>query len=178
MHALGIPTTRSLAVVSTGENVWRETALPGAILTRVAASHIRVGTFQYLAAADEREALRLLADHAIARHYPEAAEDPTPYLAFFRAVLVRQAALMTKWLLVGFVHGVMNTDNVSICGETIDYGPCAFLDAYDPDAVFSSIDHNGRYAYSNQPSVMQWNLTRFAKTLLPLFDYGDRKSVV
>ena len=176
MHALGIPTTRSLAVVSTGENVWRETALPGAILTRVAASHIRVGTFQYLAAADEREALRLLADHAIARHYPEAAEDPTPYLAFFQAVLVRQAALVTKWLLVGFVHGVMNTGNVSICGETIDYGPCAFLDAYDPDAVFSSIDHNGRYAYSNQPSVMQWNLTRFAEALLPLFDDREERA--
>lgn len=176
MHALGIPTTRSLAVISTGENVWRETALPGAILTRVAASHIRVGTFQYLAAADEHEALRLLADHAIARHYPEAAEDSTPYLTFFRAVLLRQAALVTKWLLVGFVHGVMNTDNVSICGETIDYGPCAFLDTYDPDAVFSSIDHNGRYAYGNQPSVMQWNLTRFAEALLPLFDDREEQA--
>ena len=175
MHALGIPTTRSLAVVSTGENVWRETALPGAILTRVAASHIRVGTFQYLAAADEHEALRLLADHAIARHYPEAAEDPAPYLTFFRAVLVRQAALVTKWLLVGFVHGVMKRTMFPSAGKP-DYGPCAFLDAYDPGAVFSSIDHDGRYAYGNQPSVMQWNLTRFAEALLPLFDDREERA--
>lgn len=169
MHALGIPTTRSLAVVSTGEKVYRETALPGAILTRVARSHIRIGTFQYLAAAGEHEALRLLADHAIARHYPETAATSNPYLAFYQAVLHRQAALMAKWLHVGFVHGVMNTDNVSICGETIDYGPCAFLDIYDPDTVFSSIDYDGRYAYINQPTIMHWNLTRFAEALLPLF---------
>lgn len=176
MHALGIPTTRSLAVISTGETVQRETALPGALLVRVAQSHIRVGTFQYLAAAGEREALRLLADHAIARHYPETAEESEPYPAFFRAVLVRQAALMAKWLHVGFVHGVMNTDNVSICGETIDYGPCAFLDAYDPDAVFSSIDLDGRYAYGHQPSIMLWNLTRFAEALLPLFHEEEEQA--
>lgn len=175
MHALSIPTTRSLSVISTGETVQRETALPGALLVRVAQSHIRVGTFQYLAAAGEREILRLLANHAIARH-PETAEESEPYPASFRAVLVRQAALMAKWLHVGFVHGVMNTDNVAICGETIDYGPCAFLDAYDPDAVFSSIDLDGRYAYGHQPSIMLRNLTRFAEALLPLFHEDEEQA--
>ena len=146
MHALGIPTTRSLAAVTTGEPVYRETALPGAVLTRVASSHIRVGTFQFFAARGDVEALRLLADYAIARHYPDARE-AEPYRDAVRAVIARQAALVAQWLLVGFIHGVMNTDNMSIAGETIDYGPCAFMDAYDPETVFSSIDQTGRYAY-------------------------------
>jgi uncharacterized protein YdiU (UPF0061 family) len=169
MSALGIPTTRSLAVVTTGEPVYRETRLPGAILTRVAASHIRVGTFEYLAARNDEPNLRVLADYTINRHYPELADSPTPYLEFFRAVLDRQAALIARWQLVGFIHGVMNTDNMAISGETIDYGPCAFMNAYHPDTVFSSIDHAGRYAYGNQPAIAQWNLARFAETLLPLF---------
>lgn len=175
MHALGVPTTRSLAVATTGQPVFRDTARRGAVLTRVAASHIRVGTFQYAAGRGDRAALQALADYAIARHYSELVEASDKYLAFLRAVIDRQAALVARWLHVGFVHGVMNTDNMAISGETIDYGPCAFLDAYDPDAVFSSIDHAGRYAYGNQPAIAQWNLARFAETLLPLIDdEGDR----
>jgi uncharacterized protein YdiU (UPF0061 family) len=163
MHALSIPTTRSLAVVATGRPVHRETTLPGAVLARVAASHLRVGSFQYAASLDPN-LLRRLADYAIARHYPDAAN----YLALFEAVVTAQASLVAKWMLVGFVHGVMNTDNMTISGETIDYGPCAFMEAYDPVTVFSSIDHAGRYAYGNQPAVAEWNLARFAETLLPL----------
>lgn len=168
MAALGIPTTRSLAFVLTGDVVMRDEVLPGAVLTRVAASHIRVGTFQFFAARQDVEALRLLADHVISRHYPQAARAANPCLALLEAVIAAQADLVARWLLVGFIHGVMNTDNVSIAGETIDYGPCAFLDAYDPSSVFSSIDRGGRYAYDNQPSIALWNLTRLAETLLPL----------
>jgi uncharacterized protein YdiU (UPF0061 family) len=170
MHALGIPTTRALAVVATGEQVARETLLPGAVLTRVAASHLRVGTFQYAALQRDPELLRRLADHAIARHHPAAAEAEDPYLALFAAVVDAQAALIARWMLVGFVHGVMNTDNMTISGETIDYGPCAFMEAVDPTATFSSIDTGGRYAYGMQPAVAQWNLARLAETLLPLID--------
>ena len=169
MHALGIPTTRSLAVVTTGETVYRTLPQQGAILTRIAASHIRVGTFEYAVRRGE-PVLRALADYAIERHYPELISANNKYLAFLRAVCDRQAALVARWLLVGFVHGVMNTDNVAISGETIDYGPCAFVNAYDPATVFSSIDSGGRYAFGNQPGIMQWNLTRFAETLLPLMD--------
>jgi len=168
MHALGIPTTRSLAVVATGEHVARETPLPGAVLTRVAASHVRVGTFQYAAARGGPTLVRRLADHAIARHHPHAVEAENPYLAFLQAVVDAQASLVARWMLVGFIHGVMNTDNMTISGETIDYGPCAFMDAFDPATVFSSIDHGGRYAYANQPPIAQWNLARLAETLLPL----------
>ena len=170
MHALGIPTTRALAVVATGQRVARETLLPGAVLARVAASHLRVGTFQYAAAQGDPELLRRLADYAIDRHHPAARDAEAPYLALYEAVVEAQAALLARWMLVGFVHGVMNTDNMTISGETIDYGPCAFLDAYDTGAVFSSIDHGGRYAYGNQPLIAQWNLARFAETLLPLLD--------
>jgi uncharacterized protein YdiU (UPF0061 family) len=170
IHALGIPTTRSLAVVATGRDVIRETPLPGAVLTRVAGSHLRVGSFQYAAAAGGTALVRRLADHAIARHHPDAAAAENPYRALFEAVVAAQASLVARWMLVGFVHGVMNTDNMTISGETIDYGPCAFMDAYDPATVFSSIDSFGRYAYGNQPSVAAWNLARFAETLLPLFD--------
>jgi serine/tyrosine/threonine adenylyltransferase len=168
MFALGIPTTRTLAAVATGESVFRETALPGAVLTRVAASHIRVGTFQYFAARRDVEALRLLADYVIDRHYPEVERNERRHIALLERVIARQAELVARWLLVGFIHGVMNTDNTSIAGETIDYGPCAFMDAYDPATVFSSIDHGGRYAYANQPRIAGWNLARFAETLLPL----------
>ena len=177
MAALGIPTTRSLAVVTTGEPVYRESVRRGAILTRVAASHIRVGTFEYLAARRDEPTLRALADYAIDRHYPELADAPQKYLEFFRAVADRQASLIARWQLVGFIHGVMNTDNMAISGETIDYGPCAFMNAYDPDTVFSSIDHAGRYAYGNQPAIAQWNLARFAETLLPLLDPDQEKAV-
>jgi len=170
MHALGIPTTRALAVVATGESVARETLLPGAVLARVAASHLRVGTFEYAAVHGGPELIRRLADYAIARHHPEAAGAENPYLALFERVVDGQASLVARWMSVGFVHGVMNTDNMSISGETIDYGPCAFLDAYDPAAVFSSIDHGGRYAYGNQPRIAQWNLARLAEALLPLLD--------
>ncbi|MFC5996029.1 YdiU family protein [Pseudonocardia hispaniensis] len=170
MHALGIPTTRALAVVATGEQVVRETMLPGAVLARVAASHLRVGTFQYAAATGNPELLRALADYAIARHHPAAAEAQNRYLEFYRRVIDVQAALVARWMLVGFVHGVMNTDNTTISGETIDYGPCAFMDSYDPATVFSSIDHGGRYAYGNQPPITQWNLARLGETLLPLID--------
>ena len=168
MHALGIPTTRSLAVVATGEPVYRDSVQPGAILTRVAASHIRVGTFQFAAAIDDAAALKTLADYTINRHYPHLAGPENPYLAFLNAVIDRQAALVAKWMHVGFIHGVMNTDNMAISGETIDYGPCAFMDSYDPKTVFSSIDSQGRYAFGKQPSIAQWNLARFAETLLPL----------
>ena len=167
MHALGIPTTRSLAVAATGEWVMRESPLPGAVLTRVAASHIRVGTFQYAAAIDEPGLVSALLDHAIARHAPDVAAADDPAVAFLEAVAERQAALVARWMLVGFVHGVMNTDNMAVSGETIDYGPCAFLDAYDRAAVFSSIDQQGRYAYGNQPGIAQWNLARLAESLLP-----------
>ncbi len=173
MAALGVPTTRTLAAVTTGETVRREAMLPGAVLTRVASSHIRVGTFQYFAARSDEPALRLLADHAIARHYPDAATANDPYRAFLDAVVTAQAELVARWLLIGFIHGVMNTDNCSVAGETIDYGPCAFMDAYDPATVFSSIDYFGRYAYGNQPSIALWNLTRLAETLLPLLDGGE-----
>ncbi|MTB73239.1 YdiU family protein [Arsenicicoccus sp. MKL-02] len=172
MHALGIPTTRALAVVATGETVLRETPLPGAILARVAASHLRVGTFQYAAASGDPALLRSLADYAIARHHPAAAEADEPYLELFRRVALAQAELVAQWSLVGFVHGVMNTDNMTISGETIDYGPCAFLDAYDPATVYSSIDSGGRYAFGNQPAAAQWNLARLGETLIPLIGDG------
>ncbi len=175
MHAMGIPTTRSLAVVATGRQVQRETPLPGAVLARVASSHLRVGTFQYAASTGDNDLLRRLADHAIARHHPAAAEAENPYLALLEAVISVQAALVAQWMLVGFVHGVMNTDNMTISGETIDYGPCAFMEAYDPETVFSSIDSWGRYAYGNQPSIAVWNLARLAEALLPLLaDDQDR----
>ena len=177
MAALGIPTTRALAAVSTGDIVRRETALPGAVLTRVAASHIRIGTFQYFAARGDTEALRSLSDHVIARHYPQAASMPHPYRALLEGVIARQADLVARWLHVGFIHGVMNTDNMSIAGETIDYGPCAFLDAYDPATVFSSIDQHGRYAYANQPAIAQWNLVRLAECLLPLLAEDEEAAV-
>ena len=170
MHALGVPTTRSLAVVTTGEQVAREDLLPGAVLTRVAASHIRVGTFEYFATRDDRDAVSQLLDYVITRHYPEARSAGVPALAVLEAVAQRQADLIADWLSMGFIHGVMNTDNMAISGETIDYGPCAFMDNYDPNTVFSSIDHGGRYAYGNQPAIAQWNLARFAETLLPLID--------
>jgi uncharacterized protein YdiU (UPF0061 family) len=177
MHSLGIPTTRALAAVTTGEEVPRETLLPGAILTRVASSHLRVGTVQFFAARGDQEALRLLADHVSARHYPAAAQSEKPYLALLESIIAAQAALIPQWLLVGFIHGVMNTDNMSLAGETIDFGPCAFLDEYDPAAVFSSIDRNGRYAYANQPSIAQWNLTRLAECLLPLIDDDEKTAI-
>lgn len=168
MHALGIPTTRALAVVATGRPVQRESVQPGAVLARVAASHLRVGTFQYARSTDDIALLRRLADHAIARHHPSAADAERPYLALFEEVVAAQASLVASWMLVGFVHGVMNTDNTTISGETIDYGPCAFMEAFDPRAVFSSIDTGGRYSYGNQPLVAEWNLARFAEALLPL----------
>ncbi len=177
MAALGVPTTRALAAVATGEPVFRETALPGAVLTRVASSHVRVGTFQFFAARGDDAAVRRLADHVIERHYPEAAGAPNPYRALLEGVCVRQAALVARWMQIGFVHGVMNTDNMSIAGETIDYGPCAFLDAYDPATVFSSIDRNGRYAYANQPGIANWNLGRLAECLLPHLDPDENKAI-
>src|SRR5580704_458897 len=170
MHALGIPTTRALAVVATGEQIVRDAMLPGAVLVRVAASHLRIGTFQYAAAHGDPTLVRRLADHAIARHYPSAVEADNPCLAFFAGVVDAQASLVARWMLVGFIHGVMNTDNMTISGETIDFGPCAFMDAFDPATVFSSIDHNGRYAYGNQPQIALWNLARLAEALLPLLD--------
>jgi uncharacterized protein YdiU (UPF0061 family) len=177
LAALGVPTTRSLAVVTTGEPVYRETVKRGAVLTRVAASHLRVGTFEYAAALNEEPVLRALVDYAIDRHYPELAGASNKYLAFFRAVTDRQASLVARWQLVGFIHGVMNTDNVAISGETIDYGPCAFMNVYDPATVFSSIDHGRRYAYGNQPGIIQWNLARFAEALLPLIDADQEKAI-
>jgi serine/tyrosine/threonine adenylyltransferase len=177
MHALGIPTTRSLAVVTTGEPVLRETVLPGAILARIAASHLRVGTFVYFAAKGDVEALRILADYAIHRHDPALKESSTPYLSLLATVCEKQASLIARWMQVGFIHGVMNTDNMTISGETIDYGPCAFMDGYDPATVFSSIDHQGRYAFGNQPHIAHWNLARFAETLLPLLDDNQDKAI-
>jgi protein adenylyltransferase len=178
MHALGIPTTRALAAVITGEPVYREEgALPGAVLTRVAASHVRVGTFQFFAARGELAKVRRLADYVIDRHYPELKGHANPYLGLLERVCERQAALIASWMHVGFIHGVMNTDNMAISGETIDYGPCAFMDHYDPATVFSSIDTHGRYAYANQPRIAQWNLARFAETLLPLIDADGNRGV-
>ena len=177
MAALGIPTTRSLAVVATGEPVYRENILPGAVLTRVAASHIRVGTFEYASSTGDLSALTALADYTIRRHYPETLNAKNPYLAFFQAVAERQAKLIAQWMQVGFIHGVMNTDNMALSGETIDYGPCAFMDAYDPATVFSSIDRHGRYAFGNQPRIASWNLARFAETLLPLFNTDEKKAI-
>jgi uncharacterized protein YdiU (UPF0061 family) len=177
MHALGIPTTRALAVVATGEDVVRETLLPGAVLTRVAASHLRVGTFQYAAVHGGPGLVRRLADYAIARHHPDAGEADEPYLALLECVIEAQASLIARWMQVGFIHGVMNTDNMTISGETIDFGPCAFMDAFDPATVFSSIDHGGRYAYANQPALAQWNLARLAETLLPLLDPDAERAI-
>lgn len=177
MHALNIPTTRSLAVVTTGDPVFRETELEGAILTRIASSHIRVGTFQFAAQWGTVEELRALADYAIERHYPEIASHENPYLSFFQEVMKKQASLIARWQLVGFIHGVMNTDNMTISGETIDYGPCAFMDTYDPATVFSSIDVNGRYAYGNQPTIGGWNIARLAESLLPLLHENEQKAL-
>jgi len=177
MHSLGIPTTRALAAVVTGEPVFRESVLPGAVLTRVAASHIRVGTFQFFAARGEHDKVHRLADYVIDRHYPEIKGRENPYLELIDRVSDRQAALVARWMHVGFIHGVMNTDNMAISGETIDYGPCAFMDHYDPATVFSSIDSHGRYAYANQPPIAQWNLARFAETLLPLIDADSTRAI-
>ena len=177
MHELGIPTTRSLAVVTTGEAVIRETELPGAILTRVATSHIRVGTFQYVAKWGSEEELRTLADYTLQRHFPDVDKGGNPYLVLLQEVMKRQAVLIAKWQLVGFIHGVMNTDNMALSGETIDYGPCAFMDTYDPETVFSSIDRQGRYTYGNQPYIGAWNLARLAETLLPLL-HDDKEQAI
>ena len=177
MHALGIPTTRSLAVVATGRSVQRETLLPGAVLTRVASSHLRVGSFQYARSTGDIGLLRRLADYAMTRHHPAAAEAGNRYLALFQAVISAQASLVAQWMLVGFVHGVMNTDNMTISGETIDYGPCAFMEGFDPATVYSSIDESGRYAYRNQPVVAEWNLARLAEALLPLL-HDDQEQAV
>lgn len=177
MFALGIPTTRSLAVVATGENVYREDAFPGAVLTRVASSHIRVGTFQFAAAYQNLNHLQALADYSIHRHFPDIAHEENRYLEFLKRVIDGQASLVAQWMHVGFIHGVMNTDNMSICGETIDYGPCAFMNTYHPDTVFSSIDTHGRYAYGNQPKIAHWNLIRLAESLLPLIHESEDQSV-
>ncbi len=177
MHALGIPTTRSLAAVTTGEPVFRETMLPGAVLARVAASHLRIGTFEYFAARGDWEAIKILKDYAINRHYPALQTSSTPALALLESVCESQAALIARWMHVGFIHGVMNTDNMTISGETLDYGPCAFMDTYDPTTVFSSIDHQGRYAFGHQPRIAQWNLARLADTLLPLLDDNQDKAI-
>lgn len=178
MHALGIPTTRALAVVTTGETIYRDALLPGAVLTRVAASHLRVGTFEFFAARGDHARLKQLADYALRRHYPALATRDDRYLALLAAVVERQASLVARWMLVGFIHGVMNTDNMTISGETIDYGPCAFMDRYDPETVFSSIDHQRRYAYGNQPRIAVWNLARFAESLLPLIAPDDPAQAV
>ena len=177
MHALGIPTTRALAAVMTGETVYREERLPGAVLTRVAASHVRVGTFQYFAARDDHDAVKRLADYVIDRHYLSIKDATNPYLALLEAVVDRQAYLIARWMQVGFIHGVMNTDNMAVSGETIDFGPCAFMDAYDPATVFSAIDQFGRYASANQPQIAQWNLARFAETLLPILDVSQERAI-
>ena len=177
MFALGIPTTRSLAVATTGEMVYRETLLPGAVLTRVAASHIRVGTFEYAAATRKPELLKALADYTIERHYPALKSEREPYVALLTAVIEKQAPLIAQWMLNGFIHGVMNTDNMALSGETIDYGPCAFMDEYSLSTVFSSIDSHGRYAYGNQPSIAEWNLTRLAEALLPLFSEKEEEAI-
>ena len=177
MHGLGISTTRSLAVVTTGENVIRETPLPGAILTRVAASHIRVGTFQYVTMQDDIKTLKTLFNYTINRHYPELKDSNNQALSLLKIVMEKQIKLVTDWMRVGFIHGVMNTDNMTVSGETIDYGPCAFMDNYNPETVFSSIDHHGRYAYFNQPGITKWNLARFAETLLPLINNDKDKAI-
>ncbi len=177
MHALGVPTTRSLAVTYTGETVFRDDAYPGAVLTRVASSHIRVGTFQYVAAIDDQPALKALADYTIARHFSELSDAPNPYAAMLAHVISKQAKLIAQWMHIGFIHGVMNTDNMSICGETIDYGPCAFMNQYDPKTVFSSIDRQGRYAYANQAPIGHWNLFRFAESLLSLLHPDENEAV-
>jgi uncharacterized protein YdiU (UPF0061 family) len=177
MHALGIPATRSLAAVTTGESVQRETTQPGAILTRVAASHVRVGTFEYFAARGDVAGTKILADYVIDRHYPLCAHEKSPYLALLKQVVSRQAALIAGWMNVGFIHGVMNTDNMAVSGETIDFGPCAFMDTFDPATVFSSIDERGRYAFANQPNAALWNLARFAETLLPLIDADTQRAI-
>ena len=177
MHALGIPTTRALAAVSTGETVFRDRQLPGAVLTRVASSHIRVGTFQYFAARGDMEAVERLSGYVIDRHFPEARASERPPLALLQIVVERQALLVARWLHIGFIHGVMNTDNTALSGETIDFGPCAFMDSYDPATTFSAIDELGRYAYGNQPTIAQWNLARFAETLLPLLDPNPERAV-
>ena len=177
MHALGIPATRSLAAVGTGESVQRETLLPGAIVTRVAASHVRVGTFEYFAARGDVAGTKILADYVIDRHYPQCTHEAAPYLALLEQVVSRQAALIAGWMNVGFIHGVMNTDNMAVSGETIDFGPCAFMDTFDPATVFSSIDERGRYAYANQPNAALWNLARFAETLLPLIDADTQRAI-
>ena len=177
MSALGIPTTRSLAAVTTGEVVRREKPLPGAILTRVASSHVRIGTFQYFAARQMNSEVKQLADYCIQRHFPAALESDNPYVTFLKSVIERQARLIAQWQSVGFIHGVMNTDNILICGETIDYGPCAFLDEYNPAAVFSSIDRQGRYSYQNQPSIAQWNLAWLAQYMIPLLNSHEEKAL-
>jgi serine/tyrosine/threonine adenylyltransferase len=177
MHAFGIPTTRALAAVATGEWIMRDEPLPGAILTRVAASHIRIGSFQFFAARGDLAAIRDLADHAIARHDPDLTGSVRRYLDFLHRVIARQAALVAQWMAVGFIHGVMNTDNMTVSGETIDYGPCAFMDRYDPATVFSSIDRDGRYAYANQPMIARWNLARLAETLVPLLDDDEERAL-
>jgi len=177
MHSLGIPTTRSLAAVTTGEPVFRGARLPGAVVTRVAASHVRVGTFEFFAARGDTDAVRLLADYVIDRHYPQLKSADRPYLELLAAVTRRQASLIADWMRVGFIHGVMNTDNTTISGETIDFGPCAFMDVYDPATVFSSIDSYGRYAYGNQPAMAQWNMARFAETILTLIDSDTQRAV-
>lgn len=177
MHALGVPTTRALTAIATGENVAREEPTPGGIFTRVAASHVRVGTFQYFAAQKDVEAVNLLTDYCISRHYPAAKETDHPALSFLEHVVEAQARLVAKWLSIGFIHGVMNTDNCSISGETIDYGPCAFMDNFHPDCVFSYIDRNARYAWGEQPNIAHWNLTRLAETLLPIIDPSPKKAV-
>jgi serine/tyrosine/threonine adenylyltransferase len=177
MHALGIPATRTLAAVTTGEQVQRETALPGAILTRVAASHVRVGTFEFFASRGDVGGTKMLADYVIDRHYPMCAGDRSPYLALLKQVVARQAVLISAWMNVGFIHGVMNTDNMAVSGETIDFGPCAFVDTFGPATVFSSIDRHGRYAYANQPNAALWNLARFAETLLPLIDADTQRAI-
>ena len=177
MHALGIPTTRALAAVETGEPVYRESVLPGAVLTRVARSHVRIGTFEFFAARGDTDAIRTLADYVIDRHYPEVRDHDRPYRALLDAVISRQANLVAQWLGVGFIHGVMNTDNMSIAGETIDYGPCAFMDAYHPGTVYSSIDRGGRYAYGNQPRIANWNLSRLAEALIPIIDPDPKRAL-
>ena len=177
MHALNIPTTRSLAVVSTGEEVIREQMLPGAILTRVASSHIRVGTFQYIAATQNADDLKTLFNYTIDRHYPEIKDSKTKALDLLNLLMQKQCELVINWMRVGFIHGVMNTDNMTVSGETIDYGPCAFMDHYHPQTVFSSIDQNGRYSYNNQPRITKWNLARFAECIIPLIDQDEQKAV-
>ena len=177
MHVLGIPTTRALAAIKTGENVQREQELPGGVMTRVASSHIRVGSFEYAYKSKNQMLIKDLADYSINRHFPETAEVKNPYLAFFAAVCNEQASLVANWMSIGFIHGVMNTDNMTISGETIDYGPCAYMDTYDPSTVFSSIDKNGRYSYENQPKILTWNLTRLAETLIPLVHKDQNEAI-